>query len=69
MRLRHLGKTSQSEHGKSPALYLTDRGTAVVQGWKVTDAEAILDTRDLTDDEVLNEVPLDVLRLVNLVED
>lgn len=33
MRLRFLGKSTQG--GGSPTLYATDRGTYVVQGWKV----------------------------------
>jgi hypothetical protein len=33
MRLRFLGKETQG--GGSPTLYVTDRNTYVVQGWKV----------------------------------
>jgi len=35
MRLTFLGKSTQG--GGSPTLYATDRGTYVVQGWKVPD--------------------------------
>lgn len=35
MRLTFLGKDSQG--GQSPTLYATDRGTYVVQGWRVPD--------------------------------
>lgn len=40
MRLTFLGKSTQG--GGSPTLYATDRGTYVVQGWKVTDQPANL---------------------------
>lgn len=43
-----------------PTLYLTDRGTAVVQGYQVTDAEALAEA-GLSVDEVLTEVPLSLL--------
>ncbi|HSL07002.1 MAG TPA: hypothetical protein VK887_03395 [Pseudonocardiaceae bacterium] len=64
MRLRYLGKTAGSAEGKSEALYATDRGTFVVQGKRVTDPQAIADLRDFADDEIVAEVPADVLRLV-----
>lgn len=38
MRLRFLGKETQG--GGSPTLYATDRGTYVVQGWKVSGQQA-----------------------------
>jgi hypothetical protein len=43
MRLRFLGTDSAA--GQCPTLYATDRGTYVVQGWKVTDGEALADLR------------------------
>lgn len=60
MRLRHLG----SESGKDgcPALYATDRGTYVVQGWKVTDRDAISDLVDLRAGESYVEIPRALLR-------
>ncbi|MFI6595039.1 hypothetical protein ACIBHX_02255 [Nonomuraea sp. NPDC050536] len=63
MRLEFLGKTGNSNEGSCPALYRTDRGTFVVQGKRVTDPDAILDVRDLADDELIVEVPADVLDL------
>lgn len=38
MKLTLLG--TESENGGSPTLYATDRGTYVVQGWRVNDPEA-----------------------------
>ncbi|MDQ3989075.1 MAG: hypothetical protein M3291_07740 [Actinomycetota bacterium] len=64
MRLRYLGKTTESDKGQCEALYATDRGTFVVQGKIVTDRQAISDLRDLGADESYVEVPADVLRLV-----
>jgi len=60
MRLRHLG----TESGKTgcPALYATDRGTYVVQGWRLTDPEAIADLIDVRDDEFYVEIPRALLR-------
>ncbi|MFN2495883.1 MAG: hypothetical protein ABR608_08235 [Pseudonocardiaceae bacterium] len=63
MRLRYLGKTTNSGEDNCEALYVTDRGTFGVQGKLVTDPEALADVRDLADDECLVEVPADVLRL------
>ncbi|OLT27889.1 hypothetical protein BJF83_17015 [Nocardiopsis sp. CNR-923] len=55
MRLTFLG--TDSEGGMCPTLYETDRGTIVVQGYKVTDPEAMGDVRDLADNETLVEIP------------
>ncbi|GII90118.1 hypothetical protein [Sinosporangium siamense] len=63
MRMTFVGKTAGSNEGDCPALYKTDRGTYVVQGWKVTDPQAIADARDLASNEALVEVPADVLHL------
>lgn len=59
MKLTFLGK--ESKNGQSPTLYATDRGTLVVQGWKVTDAEA-LSTLDVPEHEGLLEIPPGLLR-------
>jgi hypothetical protein len=37
--LTHLG--TESGIGGCPALYATERGTYVIQGWRVTDARAL----------------------------
>jgi hypothetical protein len=53
MEIRFLGK--ESEHGDSPTLYVTDRATYLVQGWKVTDPE-ILAEINVPEDEAVVEV-------------
>jgi hypothetical protein len=60
MRLRYLGKDS----GKTgcPTLYATDRGTYVVQGWRLTDPEAIADLVDVRENEYYVEIPRALLR-------
>jgi hypothetical protein len=68
MRLTYLGKTRGSNEGQCPALYKTDRGTAVVQGKQITDPEALADLRDLAPDEIAVEVPWDVLDLPREVQ-
>jgi hypothetical protein len=60
MRLRFLG--TDSEKGGCPTLYATDRGTYVVQGWAVTDPEALGDLRDILEGESFVEIPREVLR-------
>ncbi|MEV0612982.1 hypothetical protein AB0I81_06625 [Nonomuraea sp. NPDC050404] len=59
MRMRFLGSTSEA--GACPTLYETDRGTIVVQGLQVTDAEALADLRDVLDGEAAVEVPRELL--------
>ncbi|MCU1641605.1 MAG: uncharacterized protein JWN03_1880 [Nocardia sp.] len=39
MRLQHLG--TDTKQGGSPALYLSDRGTYVIQGWRTDQSERI----------------------------
>jgi len=57
MKLTHIA----TESGKTgcPSYFATDRGTFVVQGWKVTDAEALaeLTKRGLPDHETAVEIP------------
>jgi hypothetical protein len=60
IKMRLLG-TSSGKNG-CPALYATDRGTYVVQGKRVTDAEAIAALVDVRDDEFYVEIPKDLLR-------
>ncbi|MEV6820902.1 hypothetical protein AB0M72_19295 [Nocardiopsis dassonvillei] len=60
MRLTFLG--TDSEGGKCPTLYKTDRGTIFVQGYKITDSEALGDVRDLADNETVVEIPRELLR-------
>jgi hypothetical protein len=51
------------ESGKSgcPTLYATDRGTIVVQGWRITDPET-LGQMDIPDHETALEVPVALFR-------
>ena len=60
MRLRCLGK--DSKNGACPTLYATDRGTYVVQGWTVTDPEALGDLRDVLNGESFVEIPKELIR-------
>ncbi|WP_439662838.1 hypothetical protein ACSHWB_16150 [Lentzea sp. HUAS TT2] len=64
MKLEFLGTTSNS--GSCPTLFLTDRGTAVVQGYVVTDPEAIAMAQaregGLPDGEMLVEIPVELLK-------
>jgi len=53
--LRYLGKTVESIEGKCEALYVTDRGTFVVQGKVVTDAQAIADNHTVVGPELIEE--------------
>ncbi|GAB3687888.1 hypothetical protein [Nocardiopsis oceani] len=63
MRLEFLG--TDSRDGDCPTLYRTDRGTIVVQGYKVTDPEALADLRDLAENETVVEVPEKLLRFAD----
>ncbi|HEV2370740.1 MAG TPA: hypothetical protein VGS19_01110 [Streptosporangiaceae bacterium] len=58
MKLQFLGKTSTPSD--SPTLYATDRGTYVIQGWKVTDTEALSQMK-IPDHETCIEVPRDLM--------
>ena len=63
MHLEFLG--TDSRDGDCPTLYRTDRGTIVVQGYKVTDPEALADLRDLAENETVVEVPEKLLRFAD----
>ncbi len=63
MRLTFLGTDSQE--GQCPTLYATDRDTYVIQGWTVTDPEALNDLRDVLDGETFVEVPKALLRFAD----
>jgi len=60
MRLTFLGTDSQEGH--CPTMYATDRDTFVIQGWKVTDPEALAGLRDVLDGETFVEIPKQLLR-------
>lgn len=61
MKLQFLGK--ESTPGDSPTLYATDRDTYVIQGWKVTDSEALSQMR-IPENETCIEVPKGLMRYV-----
>lgn len=66
MHARFLGKDPDSQVDNSPTLFATDRTdrkTYIVQGWRVTDADALADIGRVPDHEGLVEVPEDVLKL------
>jgi hypothetical protein len=55
-----------SQYGSSPTLFATsraDRVTFLLQGWVVTDPEALADVGEIPPGEGLVEVPIEVLRL------
>ncbi len=60
MKLTYLG-TSSDING-CPTLYATDRDTFVVQGWRLTDPEALA-AMDIPDHETAVEIPLALLAL------
>ena len=60
MRLRFLGADTKDKG--CPSLYATDRGTYVVQGWTVTDPEALGDLRNVLEGESCVEIPRELLR-------
>ncbi|MGQ0715742.1 MAG: hypothetical protein ACT4NP_00270 [Pseudonocardiales bacterium] len=65
MRARFLGKDPESNVGDSPTLFATDRTdrkTYIVQGWNVTDAEALADVGPVPAGEGIIEVPEEVLK-------
>jgi len=53
MRIWFLGR--ETDHGDSPTLYATDRGSYLVQGWKVSDPE-ILSTLEVPTGETVVEI-------------
>jgi hypothetical protein len=57
MQLRFLGKNSTP--GDSPTLYVTDRDTYVIQGWKVF-ANDLLMQLDVPDGETVIEAPAEL---------
>jgi hypothetical protein len=60
MRLRFLG--TSSEQGTCPAVYETDHGTLAVQGKLIIDQAALADCVNRADDEVVVEIPKELLR-------
>lgn len=56
MRLTLIGKDPESNPTGSPTVYRTDRGSWLVQGWVVTDPEA-LEQMTVPDGETVVEIP------------
>ena len=56
MRLTLVAKDPGSEPNGSPTLYRTDRQSWIVQGWEVTDPDALADLR-LPAGETCVEIP------------
>ena len=56
MRLTLIGKDPDSNPTGSPTVYRTDRGTWVVQGWAVTDSQALAQM-DIPGGETAVEIP------------
>ncbi len=65
MKLTFVGTTSTG--GECPNLYETDRDTYVVQGWKVTDTDALVALRErgLPDTETAVEIPKTLLTVAS----
>lgn len=69
MHIHFLGKDPGSEVGGSPTLYATDRTdrkTYIVQGWVVTDREALASLGELPPREAVVEIPADILRFAEI---
>jgi len=66
MRAQFLGKDPESPDKNSPTLFATDRTdrrTFLVQGWKVTDTDALADVGDIPGHEDIVEVPVEILEM------
>ncbi|MGA5819745.1 hypothetical protein ACPC54_18030 [Kitasatospora sp. NPDC094028] len=59
MKLTFLGSTS--DDGKCPTLYETETGDIVVQGYQLTDTEALGQLRNVLPGETFVVVPRDLL--------
>ncbi len=66
MRAQFIGKDPQSPDKSSPTLFATDRAdrkTFLVQGWKITDRDALSDVGEIPDHEGIVEVPVEILEM------
>lgn len=65
MKVTHLGTVDSGKVG-SPTAFRTDRGTYLIQGWKVVDEEALTEARrrGLPAHEDIVEVPAELLRFL-----
>lgn len=65
MKLTHLG--TESGINGCPSLYATDRGTFVVQGWRVADAAALA-ALSIPPNESVVEIPIALIRFARRYE-
>ena len=56
MQLTFVGKDPESNPTGSPTVYRTDQGTWIVQGWVITDPEALAQM-SIPDGETAVEIP------------
>lgn len=63
MRIRFLG--TDSGLGQSPTMFETDRGTLAVQGYMITDPQALADIGPIPEGETVVEIPRELLRFVD----
>lgn len=66
MHIQFLGKDPESPDDGSPTLFATDRTdrkTFLVQGWKVTDREALAELGSIPGHEDIVEVPVEILEM------
>lgn len=66
MRAHLIGKDPESPDKNSPTLFATDRTdrkTFLVQGWKVTDSNALADVGSIPGHEDIVEVPVEILEM------
>jgi len=56
VKLTFVGKDPESNPNGSPTVYRTDRGSWVVQGWGITDPDALA-AMDIPDGESAVEIP------------
>jgi hypothetical protein len=65
MRVAFVGKDPDSNPTGSPTVYRTDRGSWLVQGWEVTDREALAEM-DIPTGETVVEIPDRMLQFFGL---
>jgi hypothetical protein len=65
VKVTHLGTVDSGSSG-SPTAFATDRGTFLIQGWKVADEQALTEARrrGLPEHEDIVEVPAELLRFL-----
>lgn len=64
MRVQFLGKDPESSDTNSPTLFATDRQdrtSYLVQGWRVTDPEALAGVGEIPAHETIVEIPVEII--------